>query len=147
MLTPSKIGFLFEDFIRDILKKTNLEFYDEKNIRKSYPEITAIDHIIIHNNEILCFQDKWKKSKDTPKDIHHFHCCIEKIKNISNKNCYGIYLSKIELSKNAKKCADEYNITSIYDNNPENIKKLLIDYFYDNHNIYLFDKENDIIMR
>jgi len=148
----SNIGFNFENFIYQILISTKGEPYKEKDIRKKFKNITAIDHILIYNNNILCFQEKWKESKPNIEDIHHFISCVEQLKiNLKdiflNYNYYGIYLSKKKLTYNAQISANNYNIINIYDETFEGIKKILIDYLYDHHNIYLYDKDNDILMR
>ena len=148
----NNIGFNFENFIFEILKSTKGESYKEKDIRKKFRNITAIDHMLIYNNNILCFQEKWKETKPTLEDIHHFISCINLLKiNLKdfffNYNYYGIYLSKKKFTDNAQISANNYNIINIYDDTFEGIKKKLIDYLYDIHNIYLYDKDNDIFMR
>ena len=56
--TPQEKGRLFEKEIHDLLSKTKYQLFNETNIRKIYKSITALDHILICNNYMFCFQDK-----------------------------------------------------------------------------------------
>ena len=92
ILTPSKLGNVFENYITESIKFYNV--YTEGNIRRVYPSITTIDILIIHGNSIFPIQCKYKKNKVSANDIKSFASDVKNIKNIlgDNKNYYPIYL-------------------------------------------------------
>jgi len=150
--TPQEKGRQFEKEIYELLSKTKFQVFNEIDIRKKYKFITAIDHLLLCNNNMYCFQDKWTSKSISNTQINHFISGIEQLKiklKYYNYKYIGIYLSKTNLSTNAIEIVNEYNknnlIIYITDNNIESIKYKLINYLYDNY-IYLYDNENDVIM-
>ena len=64
-MSAQTIGILFEEKVHKQLLKTGQHIYREADIRKEYPNITAIDHMIIFDNVCICIQDKYQQSKNT----------------------------------------------------------------------------------
>lgn len=145
-MTPQQNGRNFEFLIKKLLLQTKYPIYDEKQIRKEYCYITGIDHILLCNNTLICFQDKWTCNNISNKDINHFVMGINQLKyKLNNFIFIGVYLSKNKLSCHAQKIADDNNIISINDNNTDVIIYKIMEFLY-KLNIYIYDEENDIIM-
>jgi len=155
-------GFIFESKIQNILESTKYQVFSEHKVRSIFgSSITAIDHLLITDNILFAFQDKWIKSKPSVDQIHHFIHCVSNVYEKTNKQIIGIYLSKNILSKPSQQSFDYINnnstkqiyFFSIHNNNEEDCSLLLyklmemlysynINYYDDDNCIKMFDPEN-----
>jgi len=153
MKTPQDIGRDFEKNMHSYLESTKLIVHCEKDIKSLFGKNnSAIDHMIVTNTFIICFQDKCMATKPTISNINHFIQCVNNISRITSKNCYGVYLSNLPLTNDANKvfiCENNINnnlnFMSIYDNNEDILVQKLF-YFLYSVGIFIYDDDNDCMM-
>jgi hypothetical protein len=151
--TPQDIGRDFEKNIQKNLKLTKLDVYSEKDIKTKFGKNnSAVDHMIITDSFIICFQDKWMSTKPTLSSINHFIQCVSNISRISSKKCYGIYLSNLPLTKDALQAfTAENNINntlyfiSFEDKDEELLINKLFNFLY-SIEIFIYDDDNSCLM-
>ena len=151
-LNKQKEGFELEERIHDILIKTNLVVYREKDIIKKYGKLYyGIDHLIYNDNFIIGIQDKWTDKKPSLSQVNHFIKSLEKIGTIENTYCIGIYMSKVPITSGALASFGYENSNSSNKffnlDNPdkETLINNLMHLFYQNE-IYLFDGDDSCVM-
>lgn len=148
MLSLQRLGYVFEDQIHEILVQTKLIVLREKDVVRKYGlHVKGIDHLIYHNDYIICIQDKTENKNIVLSTINHFITCVESVSHRENKKCIGIYLSKCGLTGPAR--------ISFYDANSRNknlflhlededlsrLKYKLLELLYANQ-IYLYDSDD-----
>ncbi len=149
MITPQKYGFIIEEKITEFLRKTNYYIYTEKEIRRNYSYITAIDQMIILDDMCICFQDKWLNKTISNSMFSHFINNCNYIQNILNRKVIGIYLSNYPLSKEANKMLSVENnknlqsvlYYSIHDFEFNRLLDKLHNILHDN-NIFIYEEPN-----
>lgn len=160
MISPQDMGRLFEKYIHFYLEKTNLDVLSEKEVKAKYGKhISAIDHLIELDSYIICIQDKYTKDSISISAVNHFIKCVSNIQKITHKNCYGIYLSKKQLSSYSQEAFSEENrnssnyFTCIYNYHDYSEKKSFFDltyqlifHMYEKHGIYFYDSEDACLM-
>ena len=103
-------GFEFEDYIHNNISQCKYPVLREKDVVNEYGKISyGVDHLIKGPNYNISIQDKWKNSKPTLADINHFIKATERISEIDNKYCIGIYLTKLPLTSYARNAFDHEN--------------------------------------
>ena len=106
--------FAFENFIKQTLEMTRLPVLTEHEVIKKFgKDITAIDHLIINDDYCIAFQDKWRNSREGNSSINHFIQCVNTVKEISNKPCLAIYLSRLPITKVSQLAFDRQNSNNI----------------------------------
>jgi hypothetical protein len=153
MKTSQDIGRNFEKNIHSYLESTKLVVHREKDVKSLFGKNnSAIDHMIVTDTFIICFQDKWMVSKPTISNINHFIQCVNNVSKIASKNCYGIYLSNLPLTDDANKAFiaensinNSLNFISIVDNNEDMIVQKLF-YFLYSIGIFSYDDDNSCRM-
>lgn len=152
MLNFQRIGYEFEDQVHEILIQTKLQVLREKDIVRIYGQnLKGIDHIVYHNNCIICIQDKTNNTSIVLSTVNHFINSVETISYTENKRCIGIYLSKSGLTSPARLSLSDANTRNrnlfleLEDLNLENLKYKLIKLLYSNQ-IYLYDSDDCIFM-
>ncbi len=153
-LTPQAHGKQFESEIHAILTKTKPDFLlNETEIRKQYPAIKAIDHLLIIDDTCYCFQDKWLSSNISNSNFNHFSKCVEEISKLIDKYIYAVYISNVDFSSIAdiqfnnenRKSNKKIEYVKINDCNKKNIFEKL-QYFLHSNNVFSYDEDDDIIM-
>jgi len=105
------LGIGFEETVGNLLKKTKAQIMNEREIRQKYGNHnSAVDHMIDFENERFFIQDKWRDSKPSISDIHHFIQVVNNISQDSKKKCNAIYLSKMPLTKGGINAFSEENL-------------------------------------
>uniref|UniRef100_A0A6C0ECK1 Restriction endonuclease type IV Mrr domain-containing protein n=1 Tax=viral metagenome TaxID=1070528 RepID=A0A6C0ECK1_9ZZZZ len=137
----------FNDNIYIYLQKTYLELYKENEIKNFFPCIIDIDYILVFNDNILCFQNKWNNSSISIKEIYNFYKTMTCLEKQLNKKTFGFLFTKKKISIYAQTFIDQHFIINIFGDSLEEIKILLMDYFYEHFKIYLYDNDGDIIMK
>ena len=147
-----KDGFAFENFIKHTLEMTRLPVLTEREVIKKFgKDITAIDHLIINDNYYIAFQDKWRNSKEGNSSINHFIQCVNTIKEISNKPCLAIYLSRLPITKVSQLAFDRQNsnninyFISINNEDPLILYNDLMKFLYSN-SIFYYDYDGTALM-
>ncbi len=159
ILSPQAYGKQFENEVHSFLSKIKSDLlFNETQIRKQDSTITAIDHLLIANNIIICFQDKWLKSTISNSEFNHFCKCVEKIAmyisaGANNMKIYGVYISNTDFSSIAERQLDDENnkigsnIEYIkINNNDKNVIFKKLHYFLHSNHIYKYDEDNDCFM-
>lgn len=152
MLYEQKLGYDFENMIHNLIIQTNYEVLREKEIIKKYGKLFyGIDHLMYVSDYIICIQDKWKNTKSDLSEINHFIKTIEKINDVENKRCIGIYLSKLPLTKGALDAFEYENLKlknifmSLDNTNMSVLLNKLSLLFYSNH-IFFYESDGSTIM-
>ena len=115
-LSPQKLGFELETMIHNKLCKYNIKCYRENEIKEIY-NLNGVDHLIIHNNNIICLQDKWENKTPTIRDINHFIQTSNTIlQNHNNMKLFGIFVSKKQCSPLGLDALKRCNFINIFDN-------------------------------
>ena len=135
--------------IHSYLESTKLVVHREKDVKSLFgSNNSAIDHMIVTDTFIICFQDKWMVSKPTISGINHFIQCVNNISRIESKKCYGIYLSNLPLTNDANKAFiaensinNNLNFISINDNEQDKLVQKLF-YFLYSVGIFIYDDDN-----
>lgn len=147
-ITNREIGIQFEKNIQSILESTKYEVLNETNVRSKYGNHNScIDHLIITNNYIIAFQDKWTTKKPGISNINHFIQCVNNISQILNKKCLAIYLSKQCITKVSQISFDLQNekkknyFICISDENFNILYNKLMKFLY-SYEIYYYDDDN-----
>lgn len=151
--TPQDIGRDFEKNIHSYLKLTNIEVHAEKDIKVLFGKNnSAIDHMMVTDKFIICFQDKWMTTKPILSSINHFIQCVNNISRLSKKKCYGIYLSNLPLTKDAmesfiaeNKINDSLYFISIEDQDETILINKLLNFLY-SIRIFIYDDDNACLM-
>jgi len=148
----SNYGMIFENNVHKQLKKIKYPVYTEQEIINMYGNhITAIDHMIVLDNFIVCIQDKYSKDPITIDKTNHFMQTVNTVSQIINKPCIGIYLSKSKLtgpSNNAFNNNNQINMNQFIEINGNTEKELinnLMEYLY-SIQIYMYENDGDCIM-
>lgn len=153
-MSAQAYGRQFESEIHAFLTKTKPDFLlNETEIRKHYPAITAIDHLLISNDICYCFQDKWLSSNISNSNFNHFSKCVEEVAKLINKYIYAVYISNVDFSSIAdiqfnnenSKPNRQIEYVKINDSNKKNIFKKL-QYFLHSNNVFVYDDEGDTVM-
>jgi hypothetical protein len=148
MLTYRDNGKLFEELINSYLRRTNLYVLSVKDIKKKYGiDTTSIDHLIETISINICI--KYDNSNPCISKINHFIQCVTNVSTRSKKKCIGIYLSKIQLSKNSLEALLKNNYSnkffSINHCNEKFIIYELINLLY-SYEIFLYEEDGSCIM-
>ncbi len=155
-LTPQYKGRLFEKSVHKTLEQVrNAKLYNETEIRAIDKLITAIDHLLIYENNVFCFQDKLQKSNISNSIFNHFIKCVEMVANYYNNsqsgynyNIYGIYVTNAKFSSIALMQLESENKK----NNNINIRYFKFDSIEDIINflhingIFMYDTDGDAII-
>jgi hypothetical protein len=138
---------LIKNKINNFLKSTGLVYYDEKYIRSVNEKLTEIDFILNMNDCNVCISSKFINPAPSSSTITKFILNLNLIKELTNRETYGILLLKSEISYDSevqlKNCPNE--IMYLINNDKENLYKMFIQYMYSN-NIFSHDSEGDTIM-
>jgi hypothetical protein len=152
IFTAQELGIIFENEIHELLVQTKFCVLREKDIVRKYGQhVKGIDHILYHENYIICIQDKTLSSSIVLSTINHFINCVESISYKEEKRCIGIYLSKLGLTGPSRISLDDANTRNrntflhLEDMDLEHLKYKLLDLFYSNQ-IYIYDSEDTIYM-
>ncbi len=150
--TPQSLGLLFEDEVHELLVQTKLPVLREKDIVKKYGQnVKGIDHLLFHQDYIICIQDKRTSSSPVLSVVNHFIQCVESISWKENKKCIGIYLTKQGLTGPARTAISDTNsrnknqFIELHDDNLSRLKYKLLDLFYSNH-IYIYEYDDSLYM-
>ena len=152
MSSRQQLGYIFEENIHNLILQTIYEVLGEKQIIKKYGKLYyGIDHIINVSEYIICIQDKWRDTKSQLSDINHFIKSTEKISDVENKRCIGIYLSKLPLTKGALDAFEYENIklkNKFMSLSNDNMNKLLLElsYLLYSNQIYFYECDGSSIM-
>ena len=138
---------LIKNKINNFLKSTGLVYYDEKYIRSVNEKLTEIDFILNMNDCNVCISSKFINPAPSSSTITKFILNLNLIKELTNRETYGILLLKSEISYDSevqlKNCPNE--IMYLINNDKDNLYKMFIQYMYSN-NIFSHDIEGDTIM-
>jgi len=152
-------GKVFEKNIHEMLSKTRHSLLmNETEIRRQDSTITAIDHLLIINNNIYCFQDKLISTAVSNSTFNHFIKCVDNLASKFDKsyNIYAVYISSSEFSSISLKQLNSEN--EKYTNNQSNIQYIKIintdkyelintvRMFLYSHGIFIYDNDGDCDM-
>jgi hypothetical protein len=152
MISKQQEGFIIETTVFDLISKTKCSVLREKEIVRLYSKLSnGIDILIYTPTLIYCIQVKWRDSKSQLSDINHFLKCCQQVSEAEHKNCIGIYVSKLPITKGAN---DAFEYENKKNNNyyiaidDENINLLLIKlsiFLYKNQ-IFFYENDGSAIM-
>ena len=114
-------------------------------------DLLFFDHLINLSDYIICIQDKWRDNKSLLSDINHFIKSCEKVSEIENKKCIGIYLTKMGISKGGTEAFENENIKqknfylSLFDTDMDLLLEKLSKKLYENQ-IYFYYEDGSTIM-
>ncbi len=152
-MSAQAYGKQFESEVHAVLTKTKPDLLlNETQIRKQYPTITAIDHLLLIDDICFCFQDKWLSSNISISDFNHFSKCVETTAKIIDTKLFAVYVSNVEFSNIADKQLNEENnknnnIEYVKINGPD--KKTVLknlQYFLHAKHVFSYDEDGDTIM-
>ena len=113
MISPQDLGFELEKQIHERLAKHNIKCYRENDIKQIY-NLHGVDHLIIHNDNIICIQDKWEAKTPKLKDINHFIQTAITIHTNHNKcKLFGLFISKKPCSSGGIDALARYEFKNI----------------------------------
>lgn len=138
---------LVKNKVNDFLKSTGLTYYDEKYITSQNPSLTEIDFVLNVNDSNVCICSKFINPAPSSSTITKFISNLNLIKQITNKETYGILLLKSDISQDSQiqleTCPIE--IMSLKNNDKEILYKMFVEYMHFN-NIFSYDNEGDTFM-
>ena len=148
MLTHIDNGKLFEESINSYLHRTKFYVLSNKDIKKKYGiDTTSIDYLIETMSINICI--KYDNSNPCISKINHFIQCVTNVNTRSKRKCIGIYLSKIQLSKNSLEALTNNNSSNkffrINNFNEKSIIYELIELLY-SYEIFLYEEDGSCIM-
>ncbi len=150
--SPQALGLAFEEEIHELLVQTKLQVLREKDIVRKYGlNLKGIDHIVYHQDYLICIQDKVTSSSPVLSVVNHFIQCVENIAFKEKKKCIGIYLTKVQLTSPAKLALTDANnrnknfFVEIQSEDLAHLKYKLLDLFYSNH-IYIYEPDDSLYM-
>ena len=144
---------IFEKNIYDCLELTRNIVYMENYITETFGKnSSSINYMLSTPNFNICFHNKWISVKPSLTSINHFIQSVNNISRISNKKCYGIFISNMPLTstcllalKNENERNENLKLIFIQNSNQDIIIKELLLYLY-SINIYLYEEDNSCIM-
>ncbi len=153
MNIKQQLGYLFEDYVHNLISQSKYQVLREKEIINKYDKLSAgIDHLIYLPDYIICIQDKWRDCKPNLTDINHFLKSVENVHIRENyKKCIGIYLSKTPITKGGVDAFEFENnkgtnyFLSLNGETMEIILTKLMGLFYDNC-IFFYEPDGSAIM-
>ena len=163
-ITPQDKGRQFENTLHHKLLQTRSKVMREAEIKRYFGKnVSGIDHLVYNDEYLICIQDKWQKSAISISQFNHYSKCVEEISkfpeilNNPNIKILAIYVSNQHLSGNT---LEQFNIENDrYKNKTSRIKYYncsddnediifrKIEKFLHNKKIFLYDYEDDCIMK
>jgi hypothetical protein len=154
MISPQDLGRFFENKVHEMLERylRNTNILREKDVKSNYGvHNSAVDHLLITYNTIICIQSKWENSAATLSKVNHFLMTVNNIamSKFKDQTIGAIYLSKLPITKNAKVALDANIIETInvHDTNMDNIIEKLLTYIHFKYKMWSYDYDQNIIMR
>lgn len=144
---PIRESNYLKNKINEFLKSTNLPYYDEKYIQTFNNNLNEIDFVLNINNYNVCISIKFIYPAPSSLTITKFISNINLIKQLTNKETYGILLLKSDISSDSvfqlKICPIHVQI--LQNNDKEVLYKIFMKYMYSN-SIFIIDSDNDTVM-
>lgn len=150
---PLQLEDTFENLIYAKISQSGLEVLRKNEIMDKYKiMIYGLDYLMFNNNFIIAIQNKWNNRKPTNNDIIQFVKVIQKISEIENKCCLGIYLSKLSITLSARSAFEQENLSSltnrfveINSESQQDVLKMLQDTLYD-YGVHFYEPDGSVIM-
>jgi len=149
MLNIKMNRIIFEKYIYNYLELTKNKVYLENYIIETFGKnSSSINYMLCTPNFNICFHNKWISVNPSLTSVNHFIQSVNNISRISNKKCFGIFISNMPIRDlNLLSLTNENNIylNFIQNSNKDQIIKELLLYLY-SIKIFIYEEDNSCIM-